>query len=246
MAKDPARVAAGKRAWAALSPAKKAAVRARLKRVRPKTTGGRSKAKPKAKGNPGRAVAKNPTSNPPAVRKPPKIGSAYTAAKESVMLLAPVTDTIVDGIASGKPRVEILRETGAKILSIPYAYNLAVIAFDAAVDRKTAQATALTMGSLTAWAPEIFLATLAFDEVQAQGGLNSFAAARTLHQRIVSAHQGYDPAFNQIRIDNPEFVAYRTIKHVGQAVRRGRSRVGIFRRVTAPLTKMLKVFGLRT
>lgn len=39
MAKDPARVAAGKKAWANLSAAAKAKVRARLKRVRPKSTG---------------------------------------------------------------------------------------------------------------------------------------------------------------------------------------------------------------
>ncbi len=245
MAKDPARVAAGKRAWAKLSPAKKAAVKARLRRVRPnKGGGGKAKGNPKTKavttttGGGGTTAVSKP-------RKAPMIGASYTAGKAAVMLLSPVIDTAIAGLAAGTPKEVVLKEVGEKILSIPYAYNLGVMALDAAVDVKTAQATALTKGSASAWLPEIYLASLAFDEVTSRKGQAASTIARTLNQRIVRAHQGYDPKTNTIAVRDPEFRIYRTLKHAGQLFRRVRGRSHLAKRLTAPLAKMGKMLGIR-
>ncbi len=242
MAKDPARVAAGKKAWAALSPAKKAAIKARLARVRPNKGGGggTTKGNPKTK-----AVATTGTTAVAKPRKLPMIGASYTAGKAAAMLLSPVVDTAIAGQAAGTPKEVVLKEMGEKILSIPYAYNLGVMAIDAAVDVKTAQATALTKGSASAWLPEIYLASLAFDEVTSRKGQAASTIARTLNQRIVRAHQGYDPKDNAIVVTDPEFRTYRTLKHAGQLFRRVRGRSHLAKRLTAPLAKVGKMLGIR-
>ncbi len=196
------------------------------------------------KGGKSKAVAKKDDPAPPA--KPPKIGSAYTAGKASAMLLSPITDTVLEGLRSGDSREKVLKDTADKILSLPYAYNLAVLAVDAGIDRKTAQATALTMGSGTAILPELYLASIAFDQLSGEGGkLSSAGAAQRLHRRVVVAHQGYNPSTNTIEIAHPEFRTYRTLKHGGQALRMLRGKSGIVKRITAPLAKLAKVFGGR-
>lgn len=200
---------------------------------------GKSTAVAKTKG---RSRSKSVAVSNPA--KPPKIGSAYTAGKASVMLLAPVTDAVIAGMGQGKSREDIVRLAGDRVLSIPYAYNLAVMAVDAGIDRKTAQATALTMGSGTAILPELYLASLAYDEVQKAGGASK-EAARQLHRRIVIAHQGYDPVSNAIVATDHEFRTYRTLKHVGQVIRVARGKSGIVRRILAPLTRFAKALGGR-
>ncbi len=222
--------------------------KAALSRSRgPGKKGTRSKSKPKSK-----AVTKTTRRSPAkkgnpnnAVAKPPKIGAAYAAGKASAMLLSPITDTILDGIRNDTPRAEILKQTQAKILSIPYAYNLAVMALDAGIDRKTAQATAITMGSASAILPEVFLATLAFDQIQKEGGVTGVGAAQRLHSRLVRAHQGYNPSTNAIETGNPEFRSYRTLRHGGQLLRIMRGKSGIVKRITAPLARVAKIFGGR-
>lgn len=208
-----------------------------------KKKGTRSK-KPKSK-----AVARTTRKSPakkgnPA--KPPQIGAAYSAGKGSVMLLAPVTDTILAGLRDGTPRAEILKRAQEKILSIPYAYNLGVIAVDAMIDRKTAQSTAITMGSASAILPEVFLASIAFDQLSGERGATPQGAAHRLHRRIVTAHQGYNPESNAIRMDHPEFRTYRALRHGGQGLRWLRSHSGIVKRITAPLARFTKMFGGRS
>ncbi len=212
-----------------------------------KKKGTRSKSKSKSK-----AVSKTTRRSPAkkgnpnnAPAKPPKIGASYTAGKAGAFLLAPVTDEIISGIQQGTPAADVIRAAGAKIKSIPYVYNLAVIALDAGIDKKTAQATALTMGSATAWLPEIYLATLAFAEVTARQGQATSTIAQTLHQRLVVAHQGYDPKANAIRTDSVEFRTYRALRHVGQGIRMARGKSGLVKRLTQPAAKIFKMFGGR-
>ncbi len=211
-----------------------------------KKKGTRSKSKSKAMTKTTRKspARKSNVSATPA--KPPKIGAAYSAGKSSVMLLAPVTDSILAGLKDGTKREVILRAAAKKILSIPYAYNLAVLAVDAGIDRKTAQATALTMGSGTAILPELYLASIAFDQLQGEKGATPAGAAHRLHRRIVMAHQGYNPESNAIRTDASEFRTYRVLRHGGQGIRWLRGHSAIARKITAPLARLAKVFGGRT
>ena len=202
--------------------------------------GGKTKAVTKTtRKSPAKKAAANAT---PA--KPPKIGSAYTAGKASVMLFAPVTDEILAGQKAGTPAQEVLQAAAAKVRSIPYLYNLAVTAADAAIDRKTAQATALTMGSGTAMLPEVFLASILISEVRKRAVFDA-QSARNVHSRLVLAHQGYDVQRNAIASDNDDFRTYRLLKHGGQTIRMLRGKSGIVKRLTAPLARVAKVFGGR-
>lgn len=210
-----------------------------------KKKGTRSKSKSKAVA---KTKRKSPArkGNPNSPAKPPKIGSAYTAGKGSAMLLAPVTDEILAGLRDGTPTETILRNAAKKIVSIPYAYNLAIVAMDAGIDRKTAQATALTMGSASAILPEVYLASLAISQLQGERGATPQGAAHRLNRRIVMAHQGYNPETNTIVFNHPEFRTYRMLRHGGQALRWLRGHSGIAKRITAPFARLAAAFGGRT
>ena len=239
-AKDPKRVAAGKRAWAKLSPAKKAAVKARLKRVRPNKGGGGSKTAKKA--NPGRAVTTTGTTAM-TKPKPPKIGASYSAAKATVFVFSPLIDESVGQDAVGKDPAVILMAAGRKVWSLPYAYNLGVVAADAGIDRKTAHATAMSKGSLSAWLPEAYLAFGVAKPIVERGGPPR-AVTRLLHERVVNAHQGYDPRRNAISLTS-DFKIYRALRHGGQFFRRIQGRMGIFKRVFRGPKAFLKMLGGR-
>ncbi len=199
--------------------------------------GAKGKPKPKGKGGGGGGSKAVATTKKPG---PPKIGAAYSAGKATVFLIAPVTDEAIGG---GTPE-RVLLASKDKVWSVPYAYNLGVIAADAVIDRKTAHATALTKGSVSAWAPEAFLGGVLVRGVRGIAGNRE--AARRLHRELVMTHQGYDPTANTIRTDRPTFRIYRGLRHGGQLLRRLKGRSGIVAKILRPLTNLTKMIGART
>ncbi len=198
--------------------------------------------KPGSKGGkkPGKAVAKKGDATP---AKPPKIGASYSAGMAGAMALSPLTAEVLRGIEEGLSPREVIDRTATKILTIPYAYNLALIGVDAAVDRKTAQATAITMGSGTAILPEIYLASEIYEQAR-KGGSPQAVAARA-HEAMVVTHQGYNPKSGAFATGDKRFRTYRLLKHGGQAIRMVRGKSGIVRRITAPIARFAKALGGR-
>ena len=231
MAKDPARVAAGKKAWREMSPAKKAAV---IRRLRPFRKGGGGKMARRggggspARSNPGRSGSSTP-----------KLGASYQAFVRGAVVVSPLTD-----LALAKE----LTQTGLRSRSDalrndpwPYVQNVGIVAADVAIDKATGQTGALSRGSITAWAPEIYLGWSAMQDSKA--GLS----LRDVQRRALVRRQGYDPALNSTHYDAPGFHTYRTLRHGGQAIRYVANRTAIGQRVKrAIITPLTRILGVTT
>lgn len=229
MAKDPARVKAGKKAWNAMSAAKKQSVLARLARGRAMKKSGRS-----GGGSPAKKTGSNPGSSKP------RLGAAWQGTSSSLALASPVTDSLIDPVVQRRaPNAADLASARRKVISVPYGQNLAVEGLTAFVDKKMGQAAALSRNSVTAWAPEVFQAGMATKDAIDR------KSPAAIHARAVIRRNAYDPNANTVDFANPEFRTYRGLKHGGQAVRLARSKVPIVKRLTDKLGDyLLRPFGL--
>src|SRR5437773_14739 len=81
------------------------------------------------------------------------IGSAYLNTARGISLLSPVIDTATSVISARS-----LAGAGADLKNkaqVATLGNVVITMADAAIDKRTGQAAALSRGSISAWAPEI-------------------------------------------------------------------------------------------
>lgn len=231
---------AGKKAWAKMSPAKKAKTIARLRRVRPKSKGGGgskaiTKSNPTGGGGGSTALTK---------KKAPQIGAGIEMGRSAITTLSPLVD---QGLLAADPAAEkftaqehmaMLKE---KVVSIPYATNVAVGIVDGVASVKFGHATALTKGSVTAWAAELFPLYAAYVEAEATSG-NGIRKTRQGFREYVLRTRGYDVMLNKTVW--AALKEYGGLKVGGGLVRRW-SNVGPLRKVARPVKMFLSWLGGR-
>lgn len=235
MTKDPARVAAGKKAWAKMSPAKKAAVKARLKRVRPnKGGGGKAAAKPKPKGNPGGGGGSTALTNS---KRKPRGGATYQAVKVTGEAVMPITDYALKKTThSAEGLIAHVQARTTKDLG--FGYGVAAVDFVASKHRFVGHAGALSRLSVTAILPEAYNALKAFDDVR------SGVSARKVHARMARRMTGYNPEGRTFEPGNVEFRTYHKAKWLGALARFIANRTRFGRKLTAPIREnVLKELG---
>ena len=233
MAKDPARVAAGKAAWAAMSPAKKAEVKARLKRVRPKTKGGGGgTSKPKGKA----LTASNPGTTAATKTKRPRAGASFQAVKVTGQAAMPLTDFVLAPVE--KTTANLDAHMRARVnWDLGKGYGVAAADFAASSHRLVGHAAALTRLSVTALAPEGYLALKAYEDVTAK------ASARTVHRNLAIATTGYDPVAPTWSA-HLRLKTYMKIKYIGAGLRLIANRTRFGRRIMRPIRQnVLKELG---
>ena len=250
MAQSQAQLRAQNRLKAAAKAAKKKGLKGQAFRT---FVGNATRGKGGGSKKPGKAVAKRPGNPSPAAattgetapKKPPRMGAVYSSTKSTFLAISPVTDEVIVGLAKKSSPQDILTAAGRKVFTFAEAYNLGIVGLDEALDKATAHKQALTGGSLTAIAPELYLFTLALDSARQAGRGSGLAGAQLVHRRVVMAHQGYDPAKGEIRTDWPEFRTYRLARHGGQGLRLARRKSKLVKRVTEPLARFMAMLGGR-
>lgn len=188
----------------------------------------------------GRSVSKrsNPRSN-----KAPGIGSMYQAGKGSHALLAPVIGTTV---AVGFPRDEATLRAALTDLKaragLPYLASLAVEAASQAMDRKFAHATALTKGSVTAWAAEVYALAIAIFEARKLP--DAKARIGSLNNNLSVIMRAYNSRTGKIQIASETWI-YHGAKVGGGLARRLSNTKGPLKKVFAGPKRLLKALGAR-
>lgn len=250
MAQSAAQLRAQNRLKAAAKAAKKKGLKGNAFRT---FVGNATRGKGGGSKKPGTKVAKKGGGNPsPAAagtsspKKPPRMGSVYSSAKSTFLAISPVTDEVIIGVAREDSPQDILTAAGRKVFTFEEAYNLGIVGLDAAIDKVTNHKQALSGGSLTAWAPEVYLFALAGDTIRQKVGTQrpSFTL-RAAQRRVVQAHQGYNPQQNKLVLDNPEFRTYRLARHGGQILRKARGKSALVKRVTKPIADFMSMIGGR-
>ena len=221
-----------------MSPAKKAAVKARLKRVRPKTKGGggTSKALTKAKGNPSPKAAATTAKNNN--NRKPRGGATYQAVKVTGQAAVPLTDYALNP-TPGKSVDGLMAHVKARAnMELGKGYAVAAADFGVSKHRLVGHAGALSRLSATALAPEAYNALKAFEAVQA--GRNAHA----VHAEMAVRTMGYNPITGAHSFANPEFRTYHKIKWFGALARLIANRTRIGRAITRPIREnVLKELG---
>ena len=211
-----------------MSPAKKAAVKARLKRVRPKNPGGGGKAKPKGKAltasNPGTTAATKNNNN-----RKPRGGATYQAVKVTGQAAMPLTDYVLGaGPKSADGLIAHVRERATFELGKGYA--VAGVDFAASKHRLVRHANALSRLSVTALAPEAYLALKTFEDAQAK------VTPQNMHAELAVATTGYNPRGKGWSWANhPRFQMYQKLKWGGALVRAIANRTRFGRALTKPI-----------
>lgn len=180
----------------------------------------------------------------------PRLGASYLGASYAATILSPVTHA---ALAAGPAayyttstgttalaRFGTLKEVATAIRTNPYPYatNAALTLADVVIDKKTGQAAALSRGSLTAWAPEAYLAARALDDARNR------TALWAIHARTIMRRNGYWPHGNWSAYGDPQFRTYRAIRHGGQALRLFLNRTSLGQMVKRKaLTPVLQMVG---
>jgi len=218
-----------------MSPAKQAAVKARLKRVRPKNPGGG--------GGTSKALTKTTTttvSNPGTKNnnnRRPRGGATYQAVKVTAQAAVPLTDYVsAKGPKSVNALMAHLRSRATPELG--KGYIVAAADFGLSKSRFVRHANALSRLSVTALAPEAYLALKAVEDVQAK------VPAREIHNRASVATMGFAPTQNTFMPTNQRFRTYHKIKWIGAGLRLIANRTRIGRAITRPIREnVLKELG---
>lgn len=202
--------------------------------------GAKGKTKPKSRGGGGGGTKATDTKP----RKAPMIGATIQGAKATHALTAGAVEV---GASQGLPRSrgDVLQafQSLQKRSGLPYVASLAIEAGSQALDVKFQHATALSKGSVTAWAAELYAATLAFLDARGAGGAQHtvIEANRTL-SRVMRA---YDPATGQLDV-NADFWIYQGAKASGGLARRLSNSSKFVGRIVRPAKRFLSgVFGAR-
>lgn len=187
-----------------------------------------AQAQSRGKRKPGKAVtkkAKKGTTAAATTSKPPRVGRSYQGVRLTMLAIAPVTREVI-GVSTGAQTVSgALTKLGEDVRSRPYLTHLGIVAADVAIDRSrmVGQAAALSRGSVTAWAPEVYIFARGVEDWQ--GG----ADVQQIHARAVIRQTGYNTLNNTWVPKNAR--TYRLIKHGGQALRIGANRIGLLKRL---------------
>ncbi|MEE9181010.1 MAG: hypothetical protein V3U33_00360 [candidate division NC10 bacterium] len=179
-----------------------------------------------------KSVAKKGNPN----NKSPKIGASIQAFKGTQALLAPVIQSAAASTTTDQFTSE-LRSKG----NLDYAGSLAIEGVNQAIDRKSAHATALSGGSITAWAAETVAAVRAFDAAKGKGTRGAAVAA---NQSLSLSYRAYNPVNGKIDLAHSNFREYQGLKLVGALARR-LSNTGPFRKIASPFKRMIGSLGGR-
>ena len=222
------------------------AFRARIKQLL-KGTGGGGKSKSTSKGKSKSRGGSTAKSNP-SPRRAPKIGAQYTAAKRGLKVISPATSEVLRKARvrtrTGTAKIfseDTLKQIGNKVATGAYAANLGIEILDTVVDRKTAQAGALTRGSVTAIIPEVFTGFVMLDR-DIPGGIPA-QRAEQMHSAFVETQNAYNVLADQFLVSD-NFKNYRLLKHGGQAVRMFVNKTSVGKRIGKPLKQVLKMVDL--
>ncbi len=177
----------------------------------------------------GTSVAKN-TNN----KKPPKIGASIQAFKGAQAVAAPVIQS-----AAASTTIDQFTSDLRSKANLNYAGSLGIEAANQVVDRKIAHGAALSRGSLTAWAAE---GVAAFRAFKAQEGRGTRGSAVSVNQSLSLSYRAYNPVNGTIDTSHRNFQEYQFTKIAG-AVARRLSTKGPFKRVFAPVKKLLGEMG---
>ena len=221
-----------------MSPAKKAAVKARLKRVRPNKGGG-GKSKPKGK------ALTTTASNPKAVttsnkNRTPRGGATYQAIKVTGEAAMPLTDYVLrSDVLAGRGSVDkfMAHVKERANMELAKGYAVSAVDFAASKHRFVRHANALSRLSATALAPEGYNILKGYEDVR------DGRSARDVHDRMAQRLSGYSPkgaAFGA----NEETKLYHKLKWGLAGVRAIANRTRIGRAITRPIREnILKELG---
>ncbi len=188
-------------------------------------------------GKKGRAVARRPAAKKPAKRRAtkatattsgstaPGTGRSYQAVRLTALAVAAGTHQVLGIALEGKDVETAGRRLFEVAKSRPHLTHLGVVAVDLVIDksRKVGQAAAMSRGSVTAWAPEVY--DLGMGVIDALDG----ASEVQIHNRYVSRTTGWSPAGNVFNRANMR--TYRLLKHGGQLARIGGTRIKFLQRI---------------
>lgn len=181
----------------------------------------------KAGKKPGKSVAKKPSGGKAATTSSRSIGTgkSYQGVRLTLLAIAPATQEVFAVQAGARTMSQALTKLGKDVRSRPYLSHLGIVAADVVVDRSrmVGQSAAMSRGSVTAWAPEVYIFAKGVEDWQ--GG----ARPLQIHSRAIARETGYDAlsaTWNPARMRT-----YRTIKHGGQLLRIGASRIGLLKRL---------------
>lgn len=234
---------------------KGAAFRARVKQLLKGTGSGTTK---KSGGKKSGGGGKLATSNPGKKAKA-GIGVKYTASKDVLLIAAPATEEILEKSKiqnRDTPALKILGQdtldkVGRKVGTSDYMINVAIVAADTLIDKRTAHNLALSKGSVTAWAPEAFMLLHMLD-TKGSGNKLDRSAAQAMHTAFVVAHNGYNPKTGEwVGFPrNPDGsmsqgLIYRVMRHGLQATRLIANRTELGGKIAAPIKKGLAMIGAR-
>lgn len=177
---------------------------------------------------PGKKVAKKGGTKATATTsgsKAPGTGRSYQAVRLTALAVAAGTDQILAIATEGKDVETAGRDLFEAAKSRPHLTHLGIVAVDLVIDksRKVGQAAAMSRGSVTAWAPEVY--EVGMGVVDALGG----ASERQIHNRAISRVTGWSPIGNVY--NRAAMRTYRLIKHGGQLVRIGGNRIKVLQRI---------------
>ncbi len=157
--------------------------------------------------------------------KAPGTGRSYQAVRLTALGVAAGTDQVLAITLEGKDVETAGRDLLATAKSRPHLTHLGIVGVDLIIDksRKVGQAAAMSRGSVTAWAPEVY--DVGMGVIDAFGG----ASERVIHNRFISRTTGWSPIGNVY--NRSAMRTYRLLKHGGQLIRIGGNRIKILQRI---------------
>ena len=202
--------------------------------------GGGAKGKPKPKGKGGGGGKKLTTSSP---RRRPLIGSTLQGAKATHALTAPIVEVGAGNIPRSADELQLaFRELRGKA-NLPYLASLAIEAGSQVLDVKFQHATALSKGSVTAWAAELYAAVITFVEARQLGFAKD--KVRVANRTLSRIMRAYDPASGDLSFTD-DFFIYQGLKAGGGLARRLSNRSRAVGRILNPAKRFLSgIFGAR-
>ena len=204
-----------------------------------KTRGGKAAAKPKGTGSKKKNPAPATAASPAAPAKPPRMGAIYQTAKVTGQAAVPLTDyALIPGPKTADGLILHARDHADFDLAKGYA----VAAADAALSksRLVGHAGALSRKSVTALAPEAYLALQGVEDARAK------LSPQVIHNNASIATMGYAPfeaKGTRFKWTNDRFRTYHKLKWGLAAVRAAANRTKIGGRIAGPIKKVLSMLG---
>ena len=207
--------------------------------TRGKGGGGKTKAKAKPKGkaltasNPGTTAATTNNKN-----HRPRGGATYQAVKVTGQAAMPLTDYALSPGAKSVDGLTAHLKARANI-NLAKGYAVAAADFGISKSRFVRHANALSRLSVTALAPEAYLALKAYEDAMAK------QPARIVHSNAALATTGYNPSGGQFfGRTSDRFKTYHKTKWIGAGLRLIANRTRIGRAIMRPIREnVLKELG---